>query len=114
MTTELIGGVTGVDRTAGSGDVGKRPSALARLFRRPSTVISAGFLFLLLFLAITASWIAPHDPTVQDLARTFAPYSGDHLLGTDDLGRDVASRLIYAVRLALLAPLISVGVAVVA
>ncbi|MFD2419804.1 ABC transporter permease [Amycolatopsis pigmentata] len=113
MTTELIGGLARVGRTAGSGDVGKRPSALARLFRRPSTVISAGFLLLLVILAIAASWIAPHDPTAQDIAKSFAPYSGDHPLGTDDLGRDVASRLIYAVRLALLAPLISVGVALV-
>ncbi|SHK50847.1 peptide/nickel transport system permease protein [Pseudonocardia thermophila] len=86
--------------------------ALRRLLRRPSSVVALGFLLVLIVLAVLAPWVAPHDPLVQDLESSFAPYTAQHWLGTDDLGRDVASRLIHAIRLALLAPLISVGVAV--
>ncbi|MGI5132915.1 oligopeptide/dipeptide ABC transporter ATP-binding protein [Pseudonocardia sp. CA-107938] len=85
--------------------------AARQLLRRPSGVVALGFVLLLIVLAALAPWVAPHDPLAQDLSDAFAPYSGEHWLGTDDLGRDVASRLIHAIRLALLAPLISVGVA---
>lgn len=44
---------------------------------------------------------APYDPAVQDLYGTFAPPSGTHWLGTDDLGRDILTRLIYAGRISL-------------
>ncbi|MDA3625520.1 ABC transporter permease [Saccharopolyspora oryzae] len=52
----------------------------------------AVFAAVLLVLALTP-WIAPHDPTAQDLAARLAPPGGEHLLGTDQLGRDVLSRL---------------------
>lgn len=54
-----------------------------------------------LFVAMTASWLAPHDPIVQDLtARRLSPLSPAHLLGTDSLGRDTLSRLMYGARVA--------------
>jgi peptide/nickel transport system permease protein len=87
--------------------------ALRQLLRRPSSLVALGFVLLLIVLAVLAPWVSPHDPLAQDLADAFAPNSADHWLGTDDLGRDVASRLIHAIKLALLAPLISVGVALV-
>jgi peptide/nickel transport system permease protein len=86
--------------------------ALRRLVRRPSSAVAIGFVLLLVALAVLAPWVSPHDPLAQDLSDAFAPTSASHWLGTDDLGRDVASRLIHAIKLALLAPLISVGVAV--
>jgi peptide/nickel transport system permease protein len=85
--------------------------ALRRLLRRPSSAVAIGFVLLLVALAVLAPWVSPHDPLAQDLSDAFAPTSAAHWLGTDDLGRDVASRLIHAIKLALLAPLISVGVA---
>ncbi|GAA4556522.1 ABC transporter permease [Pseudonocardia xishanensis] len=108
-TTSAPGPVTG--HAPEPAAAAPRRRTLRLLLRRPSTVVAVGFLLLLVLLAVLAPWISPHDPFAQDLADRFAPYSADHLLGTDDLGRDVASRLLYAIKLALLAPLISVGVA---
>ena len=89
--------------------VARRRGVVARLLRRPSSVVAFAFLALLIVLAITAPWVAPYDPALQDLENPFAPYSAAHLLGTDDLGRDVLSRLLFAIRLAQLAPQISLA-----
>jgi peptide/nickel transport system permease protein len=91
----------------------RRTSVFAVLVRRPSFVVAAGFLVFLVVVAVLAPLVAPHDPSAQVLEDRLEGPSWTHLLGTDDLGRDVLSRLIYAARLALLAPLISVGVAIV-
>jgi peptide/nickel transport system permease protein len=63
--------------------------------------------FLLVLMALFAPWLAPYDPTAQptgeDLGQYyFQPPSREHLLGTDDLGRDVLSRIIYGSRISLL------------
>ncbi len=55
----------------------------------------------LVVLAIFAPLIAPYDPAAQDIANRLQGPSWDHLLGTDQLGRDLLSRLIYGVRVAL-------------
>lgn len=89
-----------------------RSRVLRVLLRRPSFVVALSLLALLVFVAIAAPLVAPQDPTAQTLADRLQGPSAAHLLGTDNLGRDVLSRLIYAARLALLAPLIAVGVAV--
>jgi peptide/nickel transport system permease protein len=89
-----------------------RTSTVASLMRRPSFVVAAGFLVFLVVVAALAPLIAPHDPSAQVLEDRLKGPSWSHLLGTDDLGRDVLSRLVYAARLALLAPLISVSVAI--
>jgi peptide/nickel transport system permease protein len=75
-------------------------------------VVAASFLLLLVVVAVFAPVIAPYDPNKQVLADRLQGPSAQHWLGTDDLGRDVLSRLIHAADLALLAPLISVGVAI--
>jgi peptide/nickel transport system permease protein len=88
-------------------------SAFVRTGRqRPSFMLAAGFLLLLVLVAVFAPVIAPQDPNVQVLSDRLQGPSAQHLLGTDSLGRDVLSRLIHAARLALLAPLIAVGVAI--
>lgn len=59
-------------------------------------------LFLLFVCAVGAPILAPHDPLVQNAARRLVPpFSPGHLLGTDDLGRDQLSRIIYGTRTAL-------------
>lgn len=94
-----------------------RPSLLARLrdwlARDPRACLSLGFLALLVALSLAAPWIAPYSPTVQDLNDTLAPPSAQHWLGTDDLGRDILSRLIHGGRVAVYASLLAVGIAVV-
>ncbi|MFD6856607.1 ABC transporter permease [Rhodococcus sp. NPDC060086] len=83
-----------------------------RRFRsRPAAIASAGFLILIAVLGIAAPLIAPHDPLVQELsARRLPPLSDGYLLGTDNLGRDTLSRLLYGARVAVFAALISVSV----
>ena len=57
---------------------------------------------LLIVAALFAEAVAPHDPNAQSLtARLLPPFSGDHLLGTDALGRDILSRLVYGARISL-------------
>ncbi|MDB5571831.1 MAG: transporter permease [Hyphomicrobiales bacterium] len=87
------------------------PSPRALMRRRalshPGLLIGTGFLALVTLAAILAPWISPHDPYAQDLSRRMAdPIWGpkgewDHVLGTDALGRDVLSRLIWGARLSL-------------
>ena len=78
--------------------------------RRPwRTTVGASVLLLLATLAVCAPLVAPHDPLRQDLALHLEPPSRGHPLGTDRLGRDVLSRLLYGARLSL-----AVGAAAVA
>lgn len=65
-------------------------------------------------LAVAAPLIAPHDPTAFSLAAKLAPPSAAYPLGTDELGRDILSRLLYGARITLLITLGAVGVAVAA
>lgn len=58
-------------------------------------------LLLLLFAALAAPVIAPHNPLRQDLANDLIAYSADHPLGTDKLGRDILSRALYGARISL-------------
>lgn len=68
-------------------------------------------LVLWVVVALLAPLLAPHDPLTQDVAsRRLAPLADGHLLGTDDLGRDTLSRLIFGARVAGEAALISVSV----
>lgn len=65
-------------------------------------MIGLWILVLLVFVAIAAPLIAPHDPFVQSLGDRLAPLgTEDHILGTDSLGRDILSRLIYGARITL-------------
>ncbi|MBB5958645.1 peptide/nickel transport system permease protein [Saccharothrix tamanrassetensis] len=75
--------------------------------------LSAFALGLVVIAALLGDWIAPFDPGAQDLAGTAMPPDAAHWLGTDELGRDVLSRLIAGTRTALLGPaLVALGVAV--
>ena len=60
--------------------------------------------------ALLAPWIAPHDPAAQSLALRLEGPTAGHLLGLDELGRDVWSRLLAGARISLLVGLIVVGV----
>lgn len=72
---------------------------------------AGGFFALIAILAILAPVIAPYSPNAQDLLNTSAGPSSAHLLGTDNLGRDLLSRLIWGARPSLLGPLIVIGIA---
>src|SRR2546426_11101192 len=65
-------------------------------------------------VAIFAPWFAPASPIKPDFGNLLQPSTATHPMGTDDLGRDVLSRVIFGTRTALLAGVISVGIAVIA
>lgn len=86
--------------------------AAARWLRRhPAAAISLVFLLSLFILAVFAPVIAPYSPTRQDVHNALAEASFQHLLGTDDLGRDVLSRLIHGAPVTLYASFLAVCVA---
>jgi peptide/nickel transport system permease protein len=69
-------------------------SSLPRL-----AVIGGALCLFWLLVALAAPWLAPYDPLAQDLAATLQPPSVVHLLGTDNFGRDILSRIIWGTRL---------------
>lgn len=79
-----------------------------RVRRNPALLAGGGLLLLIVFVAIFAPWLAPHDPYAQDLAYRNVPpvwYEKGtwlHPLGTDQMGRDYLSRLFYGARISLL------------
>jgi len=66
--------------------------------RTPSLLIGVGVLLFWIVCAIFAGNIAPHDPLAPDILHKLQPPSADHRFGTDGLGRDVLSRVIYGSR----------------
>lgn len=83
-----------------------------RFFKHPMAVGGLIVIILIVFMAILASFLAPHSP--YDVNNQFdAPPSADHPLGTDQVGRDVLSRLIYASRVSLYVGLGAVGIYVI-
>ncbi|MBL7252658.1 ABC transporter permease [Alloalcanivorax sp. C16-2] len=77
----------------------------------PRAALSLLVLVLILGTALLAPWVAPYDPAHQDLEHMLEGPSAAHWLGTDDLGRDVLSRLIHGGANSLYAALLAVSVA---
>lgn len=90
---------------------GSAAMAAVRRFGRsaPLGLIAAVFLIAMGLVAIFAPQLAPYSPLETDYLATQAPPSPDHLLGTDHLGRDVLSRIIYGTRVTLMVSIASVG-----
>lgn len=78
--------------------------------RKPLGVGSAGLILLIVFAAIFADLLAPYDPLFTDPAKRLMPPGLSHLFGTDDIGRDVLSRIIYGARISLWVGLLAVGI----
>lgn len=73
-----------------------------RLGRDPITIGCGSIILLILLAAIFAPWVAPYDPYETSMLERLAPVGAEgHLLGTDELGRDMLSRLIYGGRVSL-------------
>jgi len=89
-----------------------RNKALRRFVRNPGTVLGSLLALLLVAVALLAPVLAG-DPLAQDLGARLQPPSGEHLLGTDQLGRDVWSRVVHGSRISLRIGLTVVTVALV-
>lgn len=93
-------------------EIQKRFNVFWEMFKRNRLAISGGIIVILLFLiSFFAYYLAPYDPTKQDLMNILAEPSSAHLFGTDELGRDVLSRMIYGARISLKVGFVSVGIA---
>jgi peptide/nickel transport system permease protein len=85
--------------------------ALHRLFQRKGAVIGLIVIATFIVLALFAPLIAPYDPIASSWSLVRKPPSAAHWFGTDELGRDVLSRVIYGARASLMAGVLSVGIA---
>lgn len=83
---------------------------LRRLLRTRLTPFAVAVVLVLVLVAIFAGPVAPYDPTFQDYASTNQGPSPAHWFGTDYLGRDVLSRVIYGARVSLLVGSVAVGI----
>jgi peptide/nickel transport system permease protein len=98
---------------------GGRSRAWRKLARNPLALAGGLILVVVIATAIFAPWAAPHDPATQSLIRRFAPPvwapggHPAHILGTDQVGRDVLSRMIHGARISLLVGVAAVVVSVV-
>ena len=90
-----------------------RSSARERFQQNRAAVAGTVVLILVTGAAAFAPWLAPHDPLAIDLANNFQGASWAHPLGTDHLGRDTVTRLLYGGRVSLLLSLTSVAIALV-
>ena len=88
-----------------------RKTVLGALLRDPMGAFGLALVVLFVAMALFAPWIAPADPIKLNVTQKFQPPSLDHLAGTDQLGRDLLSRIIFGARTALSIAVTSVGMA---
>ncbi|MEI7495088.1 MAG: ABC transporter permease [Betaproteobacteria bacterium] len=97
------------DQTQTSPSVGYWRVVLRQLKHEPLAMISAGVLLVLIIAAVFAPWLAPADPFKASMLKRLLPIgSPGYLLGTDELGRDMLTRLMYGGRLSLLMGIVPV------
>ncbi|NWF52488.1 MAG: ABC transporter permease [Nitrospirae bacterium] len=78
------------------------------------SLIGAFIVFLLITISLSAPFITPYNPTTIDVHNVLSPPGREHLLGTDELGRDLLSRIIWGSRVSLKVGFIAVGIAITA
>jgi peptide/nickel transport system permease protein len=89
-----------------------RANALRRLLRRPSAVIGVVVIATFVIIALGAAVIAPYDPVATSFSTVRKAPSIAHWFGTDEIGRDVLSRVVYGARASLLAGVVSVLISI--
>jgi peptide/nickel transport system permease protein len=85
----------------------------SRFFQNKLAVIGGVFTLLLILMAIFAPLVSPHAPADQDYAKFLKSPNLTNIMGTDELGRDIFTRIIYGSRVSIEAGIISVGIALV-
>jgi peptide/nickel transport system permease protein len=89
---------------------GQLAIVLRQLRRNPSAIIGGILVLLLIVIALAAPIIAPYDPLDQNFRDALVGPSSEHWFGTDDVGRDLLSRVIYGARISLRVGLVSVAI----
>ena len=98
----------GAGGTAASLALAARSHWVRRLLRRPASVVALAVIAGFVATAVFAPWFAPYDPLAANFAEVRKPPSAAHWFGTDEIGRDVASRVVFGARASLLAGVVSV------
>jgi peptide/nickel transport system permease protein len=83
----------------------------ARLRRNKMAMVGLAMVAAMFVVSLAAPWLAPYDPGEIDLQAVLMPPSAEHPLGTDPLGRDVLSRIIYGAQVSLKVGFVAVGLA---
>jgi peptide/nickel transport system permease protein len=82
------------------------------VFRHSRTaLLGGGIIAVFIFMALFARWLAPYDPNEVILGQRFLPPSPDHFFGTDNLGRDIFSRILYGAQISLWVGILTVSLA---
>jgi peptide/nickel transport system permease protein len=115
MAVQVVGDAAAVPAAGGGGDLGRsRGRALRSLLHNPMGVVGSVLLLLVVGVALLAPVLAPYPPTEVHFATPFQRVGTEGFwLGTDDLGRDVLSRVFYGTRASLQVGLLSVALAIV-
>jgi peptide/nickel transport system permease protein len=87
---------------------GKRRKMWTTFLRNRTSLIGACISMTMIFIAILAPWISPYDPLKQNVYHRLTPPERSHLLGTDEYGRDVLSRIFTGTRISFFVGIISV------
>lgn len=94
--------VSATAETAPAATAARTRRAWRVLLRKPLGMVAAGYLLVIVVTSVGAPWFAPTDPAAQDLAHALSGPSAAHWLGTDRLGRDVLTRLMFGGQVTLL------------
>lgn len=87
------------------------PRGMQRFMSRPAAVLGVAIVFAFVIVAVFAPWLTPYDPFTPSYLEIRKPPTFEHWLGTDDLGRDVLTRILYGARVSLLAGVVAAAVA---
>ncbi|MDI6838404.1 MAG: ABC transporter permease [Rhizobiaceae bacterium] len=102
-----------IANTSRKPQIGARGMFLRRLLKRKTVAIGVIILAIFVLLAVLAPWIAPYSPSKLSIVNRLKPPGELYLFGTDEFGRDVLSRTLYAGRLSLLVGAAVVGLSAV-
>jgi peptide/nickel transport system permease protein len=90
----------------------ERSDFLKRFIRNKLALSGLLLIFLFFIVSFFSGYLSPYDPNQFDVDVIFSPPSSDHIMGTDELGRDVLSRMIYGARISLKVGFVATGLAV--
>jgi len=85
--------------------------AVRRLLRRRGAIFGLAVIVIFVLLAVLAPWVTPYDPIAQSWMTVRKAPSAAHWFGTDEVGRDVLTRVVFGARASLMAGVISIGIA---
>ncbi|WP_201777910.1 nickel transporter permease [Ornithinibacillus contaminans] len=87
--------------------------AIHRLVKSKTSVVGLVIILILIITALIAPLIATHNPIAQDIPNRYQPPTGENWLGTDELGRDIFSRIVYGTRISIQIGVIAVGISMI-